>query len=1273
MSAIQGVFGALLGSLNFLLKYGLLVSCCFFAASTSFIMEGGSYLGVALNLAFFGLFFGLVLASNPNSSRLGHTDAKVSAVFFWLLGCYFLHLDATRDTIFLREATTICMAASVALMAPVARREASVGETNEGGDRPMWTRNWKTFPLAMVLLASVVFISSQSGLNTPADGILAHPMIVNDTILVKDTILVNDTITVNDICLLPPEVPAKANLTIPSIPVQTPDFITTLGTPCQVTPTPAPPSPVPKSTWVPAAMSTAMPTPEPAPTALPEEVEPEPDVEPQPEPEPEPEPQPHLETVAAPQDVAGALELLVRLSTSQAKSILSPQAKSAVSWYLSFRVEDRCTFAALAVLLAWYLLWRLVNIVDLISACSFLPTVCFLSLVLCFCLDRYELPRSISLAYSVGACVIFIVAIVVATFVAYFLRFLRLARLVKGNAAELPMVKSDISKVFGNLSSLESTVETVQNDQSSLGEILTDAVGIFGRRMRLFERSTATINLFIYGFVGLVQRGIFNLHLRIGALSKRVTGLKSRAKRLSKQVAYLNKRIGQLQRSKADSEVVKRLAQEMEDLRTQLDGLENNGADDEARKKLEDKLNALSATVKKLGTSLGSLIDEFVKTLCQEIKKLMDFVDGLRTRVDGIEEKMDKQETEREADNKARTKSFFSLQDQINSLRGMWTALEKKLVGKEDLKKVKDDVDEKHNETKKAIDKQGDDFNARLEENGKARREEQAAFMAKVEARCQATDARCDARCRASEDKVQRIQNKLDTHVADSAKREKEQQAKHDEEIERLGNELAKELDDNARLTEKVEELKYMATKKEDAPQALHPDVVRQIKVTIQTEVASQLLSYFGSRQFLLFISGAVMITLQRLMAMGINIPSVLSALRPGARTAPQPGQPASGTRPVPPAPRFGKGLRHFLNRSPMFRGGVVSPIWSSFSRRQWPTLVRILAMPGGDRLLSDFIATRIPRSLPPPGRRSLPPALRKEAPRHGPGGGGEVDPSKRSDPPTPTHGSSSHPHESAKGDPSQGSDAAAPGPFSSEAEGSLAENGPDGNTTNDGDNSTGSSSKIRVPRTDEQEDASRKRSAAREALLGFHIDVKTGKVTDPNGSDDPVACVLAHGKAPNISEVGPIVDCETETGLFRRQRTPTSVNRVVAKMFLPNETKYTRWFDETYTPSLQPAATPSPSSNTPNSLSSSRHAPPPSDERRPGPDSTSRGKNSGRGGNRGGGGGRGGRGGSNSRPSDPSNTPSSPHHPESSRKKNRRKKRGNGGKGNVSQAQDPE
>ncbi|KKY35855.1 hypothetical protein UCDDA912_g04127 [Diaporthe ampelina] len=124
--------------------------------------------------------------------------------------------------------------------------------------------------------------------------------------------------------LFGPGVEVQANKTQNPFQVPAPEFITNFGSPCQVAPTP---TPVAKSTWMAAAMSTPMPTPMPQPT-------------PSPLPTSLPEPKPHDE----------ALDLLNRLFDF---SIFGP--KPLLEWYFSRPLWTQYAVVSLSLLALWYL------------------------------------------------------------------------------------------------------------------------------------------------------------------------------------------------------------------------------------------------------------------------------------------------------------------------------------------------------------------------------------------------------------------------------------------------------------------------------------------------------------------------------------------------------------------------------------------------------------------------------------------------------------------------------------------------------------------------------------------------------------------------------------------------------------------------------------------------------------------------------------------------------------------------------------------------------
>lgn len=945
MSAIKGVFGALLGLPNAALKYCLAASTIGCVA-LSFYQEGGSYLDASLNISIVFLLFGLLLAPNPTfisgSSPflllLGHAGAKSLALVLWVFGLCLLKLGTPQDTIFLREGSTICMAASLALILPVTRLEAMgrdqlatpdtclgtsdmvvpVGHSNQRGSRPTSsTRHWQKFTTAWFAMASVGFLFMLARINTSADWVPAGPMIVNDTFIVNDTIIVNNT------RLFPLEVPAKANLTMPWTTITTPDFIATLGTPCRVTPTPAPPSPVAKSTWVAAAMSTTMPTPEPTPTAVPG-VEPDLELEPQSEPE----------TVAAPRDSFGAFKLMVELFITDAKAILSPPVESAQAWYLSLRVEDRCAAVPLAFVLAWFLLSRLVAFVSTISAPAILPLTCLPSIGLFFCLQHFGLARDLSLFICVALCLLSIVLLLAAAFLAPLLKKLNL---LGSHAAEVPQVKADVSRVKADVSRV---TDDIAGAQKKLGEFI-----------KVTEAWTTANDQRFMKFSGLIQGALAFLFLIIGSMGKRLTAVEAFGRQFRSQMNSVHQRLGQIESSKASSKLVEDLKRAIEDITARFDELKNTPEDDEARRKLKGELDELSARVDKLFESLGLRIDGIATQLREHITKILQSFGLLTTRVDGIENELREKITqkdqkiaelhtglaEQKADN-AKMRNEFDEHKAATEERLL--KLENKgpsdgQVTKDDVEKVQGDVETLGNdaekdraENKKAINELRDESNRRLDESDEGRRAEQATHES-------------NARFQSIDDKIDRLQNDFNSQIADTNKRVEE-------------------------VSEQVDTVKNDSSN-DSTPPTLHPDVVRHFETFVKLQVTRQQQALFGGSQDLPSILPLVFFILHRIMTIGGGGPFGLWAAHTTTGTGRQHGRPFTGPPPVPPAAGSGGRFRYQSSGADlMFNVNLIGHIWQS-CRRESPLWPNVLDIPNLDRFLIQFIGNRMPRSLTPP------------------------------------------------------------------------------------------------------------------------------------------------------------------------------------------------------------------------------------------------------------------------------------------------------------------
>lgn len=276
------------------------------------------------------------------------------------------------------------------------------------------------------VLAGIGYFTANIVIQLIADSIVAEPVIIHDARLdVAPEILIEvNTTTV----IFPVEAP-----------VSTPDFITTLGSPCQVVPTPAP---VPKSTQIAAAMATPMPTerPEPTPSVLPDM---------QPEPEPEPEPVPEPEAVVIPDDGLRAFKLMLDLHISQGKSFLA--------WYHNLPAEAHHAAIAVSAVLAWSLLTLLAAMA---SGSVGLAASYFISSALYQLLRAHGLTRNQSLLTSMAVGLVLTLSIK-----AGLLLLIKLGRMARNNATGLSDLRSEVKSDFGNL---QNDFGNIQNDFGNL-------------------------------------------------------------------------------------------------------------------------------------------------------------------------------------------------------------------------------------------------------------------------------------------------------------------------------------------------------------------------------------------------------------------------------------------------------------------------------------------------------------------------------------------------------------------------------------------------------------------------------------------------------------------------------------------------------------------------------------------------------------------------------------------------------------------------------------
>ncbi|POS74694.1 hypothetical protein DHEL01_v206914 [Diaporthe helianthi] len=770
MSASQGAFGVLLGLLNCLFPCSLIASSVCIALKS--LLDGGSYVSITLNIVFFYHFFHLLLVpsnskliANPKPSsflgRHGDEGDKLLAFFFWLCGLCLQLLGMFRDDTILQSVGTMSSTACLVTILPVTRREAigaerpalrdtSVGtsdtdapadHSSKGGDEQVLStgfgRMLSYYAIIWVFVTSVGLLWSQGATYTSADGILGMPMMVNDTFIVDDTFIVNDTFLVNDTCivnhtLLNPEL-ITHSIPVP-IPVPVPDFIPTTGTPCKVTLTPAPPSPVAKSAWGPAAMpSTPMPTPEATPTALPG-VGPEPETEPEPEPEPEPQP----ETVATPQDSFGAFQLMVELFTSEAKSALSSEIGSVPSWFLNLRIEDQFVACALLLVLVWHLFSPLSVLAvgsEIIPRVFFIGFLCNTLFLLWFLGVIYDI-----LFISSAATFLFLVAII--STAAVLAHLLNMVKVLRSHAAQLPIVMADVLKLAGDVSSLTVDVPALKNSVTEYGTKLDDFMtataestsGIhqkFRNLYGLFQGAWALLYLMIMGlykrltalesrgrafatrmtsvdglirqlqaFFCLLQFGLAVLYLMIGNLSDRLNALESRVGDSIQKMALLEDWLRHIEASKADLSDIKILQWEMGEARTSFDELQNAQAEDRAhiQKKLQAQLEKLSAKFIEVFGSLQQLQDRVEK-----------FEQETRDNFKRFNERL----TDGENARQSTQEQVQATKDDVDQVKGDLVHLD------ENAKEHRAETNRQHEDAMKAVKEQGTSFDERSQKSAK--------------------------------------------------------------------------------------------------------------------------------------------------------------------------------------------------------------------------------------------------------------------------------------------------------------------------------------------------------------------------------------------------------------------------------------------------------------------------------------------------------------------------------------------------------------------------
>jgi hypothetical protein len=534
-------------------------------------------------------------------------------------------------------------------------------------------RSWRRFFCFLALLVTLScwgLMLAQIAVDILANSIVAGPIVSDDT------------------RVLAPEVLVELNMTkvFPaSVPVSTPDFITTLGSPCQVAPTPAP---VAKSARIAVAVSTPMPTPEPTPTALPE-------VEPESEPEPEPEPS------VLPGEAFRIFQLMFDMHMAQAKSLLP--------WWFDLPTEHQYAAIAVSLVVAWtlfpFLAWMLIGSAGLAMA-SFASASLFRSL------RGHGLTRGHSLIICMAAGLAFTISIK-----AGFFFLLQLSKQSWSNAAGLYMLTDDFekfkkdtetsaSKVNGLALSFKKTMRQVLTATGQhatkiaqhatriahLESVTRRYIDIFRQVWQALEQQASALAIhetWMERFTKALRRYLRKTLNRLVTVleqhAARITRLESWRRNFTKRMDSLDEQLSQLQATEADPTGLHEARKEMQEIRTRFNELENAEADAQAFADLQQKLDNISREFSNLQQSFDKLKAHVDDLEAESDRKLLDQSKAITDSICGVTRDLLDLKTksnQRMSDGEEKSEA---MQQQVN-------ALEDSKASKEDLAPLKDDV-----------------------------------------------------------------------------------------------------------------------------------------------------------------------------------------------------------------------------------------------------------------------------------------------------------------------------------------------------------------------------------------------------------------------------------------------------------------------------------------------------------------------------------------------------------------------------------------------------